>query len=78
MGPHWVGVLTIRRAPQSRAGWLARHVSDMRVGRNERYALSVALSKAAHVATVGRSLPTAGGGCDAMKGMRVSNRVRAP
>lgn len=78
MGPHWVGVLTIRRAPQSRAGWLARYVSGMRVGRDEMCSLCIALSKAAHVAKVGRSLPTTGGGCDAVRGMRVSNRVRPP
>lgn len=78
MGPHWVGVLTVHRAPQSRAGRLARRVSDMRVGRDERYSLSIASSKAAHVATVGRLLPTAGGRCGAVEGMLVSNRVRIP
>lgn len=25
LGPHWAGVLTVRRAPQSRAGWLEQH-----------------------------------------------------
>ncbi len=66
--PHWVGVLTIRRAPQSRVGWLEWRASvKCAPERDKRYSLSIMLLSAAHVAKVGCSLPTAGGGCDTIE-----------